>query len=50
MITSKAGTSPPFRYAAVQATMDADGVWTQVGGAAYNKDGTACKRQRAGIS
>ena len=37
MITSKTGSSPPFRYAAVQATMDADGVWTQVGGgAAYN--------------
>jgi len=37
MITSKAGSSPPYRYAAVQATMDEDGVWTQVGGgAAYN--------------
>lgn len=37
MITSKTGSSPPFRYAAAQATMDADGVWTQVGGgAAYN--------------
>ncbi|MCG3128250.1 MAG: hypothetical protein CHACPFDD_03127 [Phycisphaerae bacterium] len=37
MITSKSGTAPPFRYAAVQATMDADGAWTQVGGgAAYN--------------
>ncbi len=37
MITSKTGSAPPFRYAAVQATMDADGVWTEVGGgAAYN--------------
>jgi hypothetical protein len=37
MITSKSGTAPPYRYAAVQATMDADGNWTQVGGgAAYN--------------
>jgi hypothetical protein len=37
MITSKAGTAPPYRYAAVQATMDEDGVWTQVGGGlAYN--------------
>ena len=40
MITSKTGSSPPFRYAAVQATMDADGAWTQVGGAAYNNGGT----------
>jgi hypothetical protein len=40
-LLSKTGSSPPFRYAAVQATMDADGVWTQVdGGAAYNKGGT----------
>jgi hypothetical protein len=37
MITSKTGSSPPFRYTPVQATMDADGAWTQVGGgAAYN--------------
>ena len=37
MITSKAGTAPPYRYAAAQATMDADGNWSQVpGGAAYN--------------
>jgi len=37
MITSKAGTAPPYRYAAAQATMDADGAWTQVdGGLAYN--------------
>lgn len=37
MITSKAGSAPPYRYAAVQATMDEDGNWTQVGGgAAYN--------------
>ncbi len=37
MITSKAGSAPPYRYAAVQATMDEDGAWTQVGGgAAYN--------------
>lgn len=41
MITSKSGTSPPYRYAAAQATMDEDGVWTEVdGGAAYNKGGT----------
>ncbi|RJP33988.1 MAG: hypothetical protein C4547_11430 [Phycisphaerales bacterium] len=32
MITSKTDSPPPFRYAAEQATMDADGVWTQVGG------------------
>lgn len=37
MITSKAGTMPPYRYAAVQATMDGDGVWSQVeDGTAYN--------------
>ena len=37
LITSKAGTSPPYRYAAAQATMDADGVWTEVeNGTAYN--------------
>ncbi|MBK8915052.1 MAG: hypothetical protein IPM64_10720 [Phycisphaerales bacterium] len=37
MITSKAGTLPPYRYAATDATMDEDGVWTQVvDGAAYN--------------
>jgi len=37
MITSKAGTAPPYRYAAAQATMDADGIWTRVeGGQAYN--------------
>jgi len=37
MITSKAGSAPPYRYAAAQATMDEDGAWTQVGGgAAYN--------------
>jgi len=37
MITSKAGTLPPYRYAAVEATMDEDGIWSQVpGGAAYN--------------
>jgi len=37
MITSKSGSMPPYRYAAVEATMDEDGVWTQVGsGAAYN--------------
>jgi len=41
MIKSKTGSSPPFRYAAAQATMDAEGVWTQAGGgAAYNKRGT----------
>lgn len=37
MITSKAGSSPPYRYAATQATIGEDGAWTQVGGgAAYN--------------
>ncbi len=37
MVTSKAGSLPPYRYAAVQATVDEDGAWTQVGGgAAYN--------------
>ncbi|MEW6249207.1 MAG: hypothetical protein AB1716_01045 [Planctomycetota bacterium] len=37
MITSRAGSLPPYRYAAVQATMDEDGAWTQVGGGlAYN--------------
>jgi len=37
MITSKSGSAPPYRYAAVQATMDDNGAWTQVGGgAAYN--------------
>lgn len=37
MITSKAGSLPPYRYAAVAATMDQDGTWTQVGGGtAYN--------------
>jgi hypothetical protein len=36
-ITSKAGSLPPYRYAAVQATMGSDGAWTPVGGgAAYN--------------
>jgi hypothetical protein len=37
MVTSKVGSSPPYRYAAVEATMDTDGNWTEVsGGAAYN--------------
>lgn len=37
LITSKAGTVAPFRYAATQAVMDDDGNWTQVsGGTAYN--------------
>ena len=29
MITSKANLVPPFKYAAVAAKMDANGVWTQ---------------------
>ena len=33
-ITSKSGTAPPYRYAAVEATMDEDGAWTQVAGGA----------------
>ncbi len=32
MITSKAGSLPPYRYAAVDTTMDENGAWTQVGG------------------
>lgn len=37
MITSKAGSAPPYNYAAVQATMDAAGEWSEVdGGGAYN--------------
>jgi hypothetical protein len=37
MITAKAGSLPPYRYAASQATMDADGNWAElVDGAAYD--------------
>jgi len=37
MITSKAGTEPPYNYAAVQATMNVAGEWSEVeDGAAYN--------------
>ena len=37
MITSKAGTQPPYRYAAEQATMNADGSWSHMsGGQSYN--------------
>jgi hypothetical protein len=31
-IPSKAGRSPPYRYAAAQTAMDEDGLWTEVGG------------------
>lgn len=31
-ITSKSGMEPPYRYAAAQGTMDADGNWSTVGG------------------
>ena len=41
MITSKSGTAPSYLYAPVQATMDENGTWTQVGGGAgYNNGGT----------
>lgn len=37
IITSRAGTAPPWRYSASQATMDINGLWTQLGGgAAYS--------------
>lgn len=37
IITSRAGTAPPWRYSASQATMDIDGAWSAVGGgAAYS--------------
>jgi hypothetical protein len=37
MMTSKGGSSPPYHYVAIQATADADGVWTQVDGGAYRR-------------
>ncbi len=37
VIASVAGAQPPYTYSASEATMDVDGVWTQVsGGASYN--------------